>query len=138
MSHRKLSQKIALRIVGTIGLLWATAAFAQVETVLHSFGSLRVDGYYPLSNLVFDKAGNLYGTTLDGGYSQAGTVFELSPKAGMGWTEKILHDFYTGSVEGTTRMQVSSWTLPATSMAPLPMGAPASAGMLLVAALYLN
>jgi uncharacterized repeat protein (TIGR03803 family) len=54
---------------------------------------------------VFDKAGNLYGTTGQGGYALdvcgtaggigCGTVFELSPpeKPGDPWTEKVLHRF---------------------------------------------
>jgi hypothetical protein len=46
------------------------------ETVLHQFNA--TDGYGPDSGLVFDKAGNLYGTTLSGGaYGYYGVVFEL-------------------------------------------------------------
>jgi uncharacterized repeat protein (TIGR03803 family) len=49
-----------------------------------------------------DKAGNLYGTTQDGGtgsgckQSGCGTVFELVPSNGK-WTEKVLHSFCTMS-----------------------------------------
>jgi uncharacterized repeat protein (TIGR03803 family) len=64
------------------------------ETTLHSFAGLSDgdDGAQPLSNLVFDASGNLYGTTTTGGSGNAGTVFELSPGKG-GWTEKVLYSF---------------------------------------------
>ena len=67
------------------------------ETVLHSFINNGVDGYFPQTGLIWDTAGNLYGTTLYGpGY---GTVFELSPSGGGGWTEKVLYVF-TGAYDG--------------------------------------
>jgi len=62
------------------------------EKVLHSFGS-GVDGALPQSNLIVDSLGNLYGTTGEGGAYGFGTAFELSPKAGGGWMEKVLHSF---------------------------------------------
>jgi uncharacterized repeat protein (TIGR03803 family) len=67
------------------------SAGAWTESLLHSFtgGS---DGGYPISPVVFDQAGNLYGTTEDGGVYSQGTVFELTP-AGSGWTKKTLYSF---------------------------------------------
>jgi hypothetical protein len=62
-------------------------------SVLHSFGGGTGDGSIPLSNLVFDSAGNAYGTTEEGGAHLAGTVYELTPNAGEGWREKVLHSF---------------------------------------------
>ncbi len=60
-------------------------------TTLHSFD--RKDGSSPNGGLIFDAAGNLYGTTSDGGaYYDGGTVFELSPGSG-GWTFSVLHSF---------------------------------------------
>jgi uncharacterized repeat protein (TIGR03803 family) len=70
---------------------------AWKETVLYSFCSVSncADGNNPQSTLVFDKAGNLYGTTRggapEGGY---GTVFELNPKTGALTT---LYTFSGGS-----------------------------------------
>ncbi len=65
------------------------------ETVLHNFGN-GTDGSDPQSELVFDSAGNLYGTTQfggsSGGFDNGGTVYRLSPGSG-GWTETVLYSF---------------------------------------------
>jgi uncharacterized repeat protein (TIGR03803 family) len=51
------------------------------------------DGRTPqYGSLVFDAAGNLYGTTQGGGSQNYGTVFELTPSGGS-WTETVLHSF---------------------------------------------
>jgi uncharacterized repeat protein (TIGR03803 family) len=76
------------------------------ETVLYSFqgGS---DGELPFGELVFDAAGNLYGTTSRGGVNNlgcfaagCGTIYELSPAASGLWQETILHNFSDSSGEG--------------------------------------
>jgi uncharacterized repeat protein (TIGR03803 family) len=64
--------------------------------LLHSFTKRGNDGSAPRAGLIFDGAGNLYGTTSGGGAQNAGTVFELMPKTGGGWTEKVLHTFGKG------------------------------------------
>ncbi|MGO8796486.1 MAG: choice-of-anchor tandem repeat GloVer-containing protein [Candidatus Sulfotelmatobacter sp.] len=64
-----------------------------LETTLYSFGHYPGDGNFPTGNLVFDVAGNLYGTTAAGGGFGGGTVFELSLDVGGGWAEKPLHAF---------------------------------------------
>jgi hypothetical protein len=78
------------------------------EKVLYSFQGGK-DGYVASGDLVFDKAGNLYGATLFGGGKgttcdslyggQCGTVFKLSPPKTKGgkWTEKVLHSFAGGT-----------------------------------------
>src|SRR5436309_2043701 len=48
------------------------------------------DGALPLSGVVLDRLGNLYGTTRLGGDANVGTVFELSPSGGS-WTYNVLH-----------------------------------------------
>jgi len=64
------------------------------EKILYSFSG--PDGAIPVSSLVFDRAGNLYGTTAGGGaYDDGGTAFELSPTA-TGWTETVIHSFGNG------------------------------------------
>jgi len=68
--------------------------------VLHEFtgGS---DGGNPGAGLVFDSAGNLYGTTQFGGdcaYAYGcGVVYELSPTTGGEWTESVLYSFQCGN-----------------------------------------
>jgi uncharacterized repeat protein (TIGR03803 family) len=70
------------------------------ELVLYSFGSYNGDG--PAAEVVFDQAGNLYGTTEYGGYpyEDRGTVFELSRSENGAWTETVLDNlgqtFYEG------------------------------------------
>ncbi|MBV9647308.1 MAG: hypothetical protein JO043_07590 [Candidatus Eremiobacteraeota bacterium] len=55
----------------------------------------------PNMGLVFDRAGNIYGTTANGGTSGHGTLFQLK-RSGMVWTETVLHsfDFGTGYIPG--------------------------------------
>jgi uncharacterized repeat protein (TIGR03803 family) len=79
-------------------LLSGARGVAQ-EKVLHNFGNVP-DGATPDSSLIFDAAGNLYGTTAGGGGHGYGTVFELTPVAGRGWSEKILHNFNHDGVDG--------------------------------------
>jgi uncharacterized repeat protein (TIGR03803 family) len=59
------------------------------ETVLHSFQDNPDDGKFPAHNVILDSAGNLYGTTDEGGSYSEGTVFQLVP-SGSGWTINIL------------------------------------------------
>ena len=75
------------------------------ESVLYSFQGGTGDGQKPLAGLVIDGAGNLYGTTFqgglnDGGYCRVGcgTVFQLAPPATAGgaWTETVIHYFFGG------------------------------------------
>jgi uncharacterized repeat protein (TIGR03803 family) len=47
------------------------------ESVLHSF--TRTDGSQPEGNLIRDAAGNLYGTTYNGGTHRSGTIFKITP-----------------------------------------------------------
>jgi uncharacterized repeat protein (TIGR03803 family) len=62
------------------------------ERVIHSFGN-GSDGNGPNSSLIFDGAGNIYGTTLYGGANGDGTVFELRHMPSGGWAERILFNF---------------------------------------------
>ena len=61
------------------------------KSVLHSFNGN--DGGSPWDSVIFDAAGNLYGTTYVCGADNFGTVFELSPNTDGSWTENLLHSF---------------------------------------------
>jgi len=88
--------------VGTVFELMPKAGGGWTETVLHNFKNNGRDGEGPYAGLIFDAAGNLYGTTASGGNYGVGTVFELTPKAGGGWTEKVLHNFENSGKKGNT------------------------------------
>ena len=89
-------------IIDSAGNLYATIGYPSVvvkgpagggQQVLYTFGATDVDGNSPWGSLVFDAAGNLYGTTYGGGAFGYGTVFELSPTSTGSWNEKILFNF---------------------------------------------
>src|SRR5580704_4321826 len=89
--------------VGTVFELTPTPE-GWTETVRYSFRN-EPDGNYPNSTLVMDRAGNLYGTTGNGGagcvpVGGCGIVFELTPSTNGGsWAETILYSFQ-GSTDG--------------------------------------
>jgi uncharacterized repeat protein (TIGR03803 family) len=87
----------------------ATSGGAWTETLLYSFKGGPDDGDGPAGALVFDKLGNLYGTTLGGGSGPCqdfgggcGVIFKLAPPASQegAWTETVLHSFQGGESDG--------------------------------------
>jgi uncharacterized repeat protein (TIGR03803 family) len=79
---------------GTIFKLTPSAG-GWTETVLHYGG--RKGGYGYRSGLIFDAAGNLYGTAELGAGLGAGAVFRLTPTTSGFWKETVLHSFGSGS-----------------------------------------
>lgn len=79
---------------GTVFELTPGTGGSWTESVIYDFQGGN-DGAFPSAGLVFDQVGNLYGTTLGGGPSRDGTVFELTPSQGV-WTETVLHSFTDG------------------------------------------
>jgi uncharacterized repeat protein (TIGR03803 family) len=89
---------------GTVFELIRGADGKWTEEVLHGFGR-GTDGQSPEAALVFDSAGNLYGTTGAGGTNTiceygCGTVFELKRSGDGRWTEKVLHNFDENGRDG--------------------------------------
>jgi len=84
---------------GTVFKLTPSAGGEWKETVLHSFAG-GSDGAYA-GGVIFDTAGNLYGTSAYGGGGSCfggygcGTVYELTFSGGK-WKEKVLHSFTGG------------------------------------------
>jgi uncharacterized repeat protein (TIGR03803 family) len=65
--------------------------------VLYNFGYLGPDGSNPMSTLIADSQGRLYGTASAGGLG-VGTIFMLTPPSqpGGSWTEETIHKFAGG------------------------------------------
>jgi uncharacterized repeat protein (TIGR03803 family) len=93
--------------LGSVYELSPSVSGEWTEQVLYSFRGV-LDGNSSISNLVFDTAGNLYGTTSEGGLGGSGTIFQLSHRS-VSWTETVVHSFagppdgafpYSGMVNG--------------------------------------
>jgi uncharacterized repeat protein (TIGR03803 family) len=72
--------------------------------VLHSFDG-AADGGVPVTPLIIDTAGNLYGTATADGANFGGTAFELSPNGGK-WTYTVLTSFCSTAGDGCVQGQV--------------------------------
>jgi uncharacterized protein YceK len=101
-----MNPKVQIRIVGRLFVsllivccLVSIASASWKEKVLYSFQG-GADGSFPGGGLIFDKAGNLYGVTVQGGATNCppgwcGTIYQLSPpkQKGGAWTEAVLYVF---------------------------------------------
>lgn len=85
---------------GTVFKLVPNGSGGYTESILYSFAG-GSDGANPVSGVVTDNAGNLYGTTAYGGSGGTipgyGTVFELTSNGSGGYTESVLYRFTGGS-----------------------------------------
>ena len=99
-SHGGTSSNCFQAGCGTVyNLAWNAGVWT--EKVLYSFQG-NSDGQYPYAGVAFDKQGNLYGTTYQGGSVNVylGTIFRLTP-SGSSWKEQIVHSFH-GSPDGAS------------------------------------
>src|SRR5450432_3804735 len=94
MANRRFAR--FLRVAGAISAFFALrgTASAQSTQIIYSFAGDE-DGEYADTDLVIDRAGNLYGTTVQGGKFSSGTVFKLAHTSG-GWTHSVLYSFGGG------------------------------------------
>lgn len=83
---------------GTVFELTLGSHGRWMETVLHSFAG-GSDAGIPYAGMIFDTAGNLYGTSTEGGGTACaggngcGTVFKLTAGSGGDWTETLVYRF---------------------------------------------
>ncbi len=77
---------------GTLFKVTANRAYS----VVHSFGANGTDGTYPYAGLTEDTKGNLWGTTVDGGAHDDGTVFAIAANG----TYTIVRSFGANSADG--------------------------------------
>ncbi len=106
MTRRMFSLFYLIVCAAFLSLVGVTSAYAQTESVIHSFRSTSVfDGVSPFGGIAAGKSGALYGTTVSGGKFSHGAVYKLSPPAAPGgaWRQSILYPF-TGAYDGSSPM----------------------------------
>jgi uncharacterized repeat protein (TIGR03803 family) len=77
--------------VGTVFELVTNGKGGWTESILYSFNNNGTDGSTPYGGVLFDSAGNIWGTTSAGGAHGDGTIFELA--TGTSWTESVAYSF---------------------------------------------
>jgi hypothetical protein len=78
---------------GVVFKLTKNSKGGLIYSVIHSFAGPFSDGGNPFGAPIVDSAGNVYGTTTDGGKAGCDIVYRLSPTAGGKYQETILHSF---------------------------------------------
>jgi hypothetical protein len=106
MQPANSSLRITRSLAGLVVILLFVGrgiASALRDRVTYSFQG-GTDGMNPSTALITDQAGNLFGTTTEGGRGSCtggcGTVFELKPASNGSWTETSLHAF-SGRADGS-------------------------------------
>src|SRR6266403_4354075 len=93
----RLTTSILVLLVLLLGPM-VLSSQAATQKVLYAFTG-GTDGREPYAGVVFDKAGNLYGTAQFGGASGHGTVFRLTRSLSR-WTFHLVYTF-TGGTDGS-------------------------------------
>jgi uncharacterized repeat protein (TIGR03803 family) len=110
MTRHRLGLTIAAVLIAIFGLLAAPSALASdTFKPLYQFSKAeKANGEAPHGGLISDSAGDLYGTTFEGGTgtgtsmlprgadspgTPGGTVYELIPNGSGGWTQTVLYSF---------------------------------------------
>ncbi len=76
---------------GSVYELTPNADGTWTESTLYSFADAST-GWNPFSGVILDQAGDLVGTTENGGSALQGTVFAVTPGAGGQVTERLIHE----------------------------------------------
>jgi hypothetical protein len=89
-----------LGLCGTVFELTPNAnGTVWTESTLYSFADAST-GWNPFSGVILDQAGDLVGTTENGGSALQGTVFEVTPEGSGKVTESLIHQF-DGEADGS-------------------------------------
>ena len=99
MESKRFLHSVCLAFATSLaaGILATSAWASSAPQVIYSFAGEN-DGEYTDTDLVIDSAGNLYGSSVQGGAFGGGTVFRVSP-SGHGWKHTVLYSF-TGGADG--------------------------------------
>src|SRR4029077_2239821 len=89
---------IKVLTISAVVVTLACGARAAAPQIIYMFAGGN-DGEYVDSDLVIDGAGNLYGTSVQGGQFGSGTVFQVTPTANGSSTHTVLYSF-TGGADG--------------------------------------
>jgi uncharacterized repeat protein (TIGR03803 family) len=97
--------------LGTVFRLTSAGNGGYTNKILKSFTGVNGDGANPACKLIFGTDGFLYGTTVNGGTNNTGTIFKLLPAGGSFITVRSLATAsldgahpYAGVVQGTNGM----------------------------------
>lgn len=98
------SRSATVRLLAVAVLMGSPCAFAQTLTTLYSFGANVHDGADPLPGIVFDKAGNIYGSASIGGSQNGdGMIFELvRPTEQDGSWDQVVIRRFRGRPDGSS------------------------------------
>jgi hypothetical protein len=88
IARRVIPMTLAALLAAT---LTARAQSRPTEKTLFVFSG-NEDGSNPWGGLAIDKSENLYGTTVTGGSTANGVVFQLTHSPGT-WKETVIHNF---------------------------------------------
>ncbi len=80
---------------GTVFELTPTPTGEWDFRTLYSFRG-QPDGVFPYGALLFDRSGNIFGTTYYGGVNGLGAVYQLAPRPTGEWRERVLYSFAGG------------------------------------------
>src|ERR1700722_14955531 len=93
---RNLSRILPAAVAVVVLTLTSNAHAQYTETVLYNFGATG-DSVFPMSGLIFDGSGNLFGATKIGGSNYSGDANKLALSSSFGWIENILYSFFGGT-----------------------------------------
>jgi uncharacterized repeat protein (TIGR03803 family) len=87
---------VATAVLSVVLIMVSIVGAASNYKTLYRFKG-GADGSQPYAGLIFDTAGNLYGTSVNGGAYGYGLVFKLSPNADGKWIENVIYSFSSGA-----------------------------------------